>query len=613
MKRKKIIACLLASTMLVGSAAALAGCGNGGGKTSYEVWISVGEDPQFYSSYNDNVSVKYWNSLQFEGEDGELTDVNFSFVSAATGTAKTEFDKLIGTGDYFDIMDMAQGSYTASQLYEDGVVIDLTPYIEEQNCMPNYLKFLEENPSYAKTAKTYVNGQAKYLQIYAYNEDINGWGGFQYRRDWVAKYAKHPVTGAAFTGGFTNGVWSDNVMFPSWYNEDLKEAYLKIDPTWDGTVPVFISDWEFMLDAFATAIKAESRSKGYPMSIYYPGYIETGDLVSAFGGGGQAWYIDGNTVKYGGTSDNFKTYLECMNNWYKNGWLDKEFETRSTNIFYAVDTSNITSGNVGLFYSDGSTTLSKMSGVEGEYVLSARQPINDKYGAGAKEGDPKFVPGVNEFVPENFYQNTKETNSIVLTDKMEGKDIAACLRAIDYLYEQDGGCRLVLGGLTKEQYDTVATSGDMFARYNLAQTGSYSVLDTPTAEGYNYKISEVIGTNEILAKAACMNRFVGLKDDKCDMYRDDEYNLIHKEWNIYEAKGQMLKSFTNQLSSANSDLYNDNLSSIRNKSNQEIYKFIKGEKSLTGNDWSDFTKSINRFNVSTLTKNFQDLYDSLYK
>lgn len=610
MKKKKLVACLLAVTMLVGATTALTACGGGGDAHTYEVWISSSEDPQFYSTYDDNCAVKYWNSLKFEGENGKETNVNFTFVSAAIGTASTEFDKLIGTGDYFDIMDMAQGSYTAAQLYEDGIVLDLTPYIEEQNCMPNYLKYLEENPTYAKTAKTIVNGEEKYLQIYAYSDDINGWGGFQYRRDWLAKYAKNPSTGAAFTGGFTDGVWSDNVMFPSWYNEDLKAAYLKIDPTWDGTVPVFISDWEFMLEAFATAIKTESRSTGYPMSIYYPGYIETGDLVCAFGGGGQAWYIDGQTIKYGGTSDNFKTYLECMNKWYENGWLDKQFEERK-DIYYAVDTVNITNGNVGLFYSDESTTLNKLSKVNGSYVLSARQPINDKYGSGEK-GGAKFVPGINEFTPMCFYQNTKESNSIVLTDKMKGKDIVACLHAIDHLYEREGGSRLVYAGLTKEQYDTIAQKGDMYDKYGIAEKGSYVVLDTPSDEGYKYRFTDAIGTNDTLKNASSLNRFVGLRDINCDMWRNDEYRMIHKEWNIYEAKGQILTSFRNQLDSAAADLYNDNLSSIRNKSNLEIWKFIKGEADLNSSAWSDFVKAINRYNVNNITTNFQNLYNQFY-
>lgn len=64
-----------------------------------------------------------------------------------------------------------------------------------------------------------------------------------YRRDWIVKYGKHPQTGQAFTGGYTdpNDVdsWTDDVVFPS-----------------GGTDPVYISDWEWMFGSFTEAMAA---------------------------------------------------------------------------------------------------------------------------------------------------------------------------------------------------------------------------------------------------------------------------------------------------------------------------------------------------------------------
>ena len=174
--------------------------------------------------------------------------------------------------------------------------------------------------------------------------------GHIYRRDWVAKYGKNPKTGEAFTFGYTDpndkDTWYDDVVFPSWYKEDLKAKYLEIDPSWDGTIPVYLSDWEWMFDIFTTAMKDLGITDGYCYSPYYMGFAETGDLFSGFGGGGPLWYKDreGN-AQFGADGDSMLSYLECMNTWYQKGWeLAKKIRTmlpESVDLYYQWKTFKI--------------------------------------------------------------------------------------------------------------------------------------------------------------------------------------------------------------------------------------------------------------------------------
>ena len=46
------------------------------------------------------------------------------------------------------------------------------------------------------------------------------------------------------------------------------------------------------------------------MSLYYPGYVRTGDLVSSFGGGNPMYYQVGDTIEAGMTGDTFRTFSQ---------------------------------------------------------------------------------------------------------------------------------------------------------------------------------------------------------------------------------------------------------------------------------------------------------------
>ena len=189
------------------------------------------------------------------------------------------------------------------------------------------------------------------------------------------------------------------------------------------------------MEAFQRAIEDKGFSgntDAYCISLYYPGYFAMGDLVSTFGGGTGMWSKDADQrVYYGGTTDGFRTYLECMNTWNDNGWLDTRFETRASDMFFSINQTGTAQGMVGMWYGTtanlGDTirvTCADSEDQQKAYVMACSVPINDMYGT----GDQMY----NE--PDAFYQGSRIAGRIGITTAAEYKDIQALLTCLDLFY-----------------------------------------------------------------------------------------------------------------------------------------------------------------------------------
>lgn len=102
-------------------------------------------------------------------------ELNLEFIAPVVGNETDNFNTLVATGDYPDMMDLSFYAGTVSDLYDngDGICLDLTQYIADY--MPNYSAFLEANKTGA-TAYAAIDG--KYLTLNNYNADVpNQWGG----------------------------------------------------------------------------------------------------------------------------------------------------------------------------------------------------------------------------------------------------------------------------------------------------------------------------------------------------------------------------------------------------------------------------------------------------
>ena len=472
MRAKKMLSLGLAAVMGV-SALGFAGCGSDGGESAdstFSWWVYTDDGAgTYYDTLEDNPSVQWLNQQYWDTENHTLgtadsgSELHFTFQTPIAGAEQDNFNTMISTGEYPDLLDM---SLIANPMgfYDDGVIMEITEYVEKY--MPDYVAYLDANPTIkSQVSRTDEDGNVHYYYV---ANILDGpelpWGGFVYRRDWVVQYAEptdyvwdwdsdyvkengHPevtplekakeqnnlngwkqneVTAFTATDGEDpNNTYTDNVIFPSGTSD-----------------PLTISDWEWMFEAFNKAIEEKGfaeDSNAYAVSMYYPGYIVTGDLVSSFGGGGGYWSVDeDNQVYFSGASENFRTYLNCLNNWYEQGWLDDVFETRTGDAFYMVNMNGTNMGKVGLWYgltgTIGTTiraTCADPTDQQKAFVMSCACPINDVYGT----ADQMYKE------PDTFYQGSRVSGGVAISEKCEGRseeEMAALFTYFNWLFTEEG-------------------------------------------------------------------------------------------------------------------------------------------------------------------------------
>mgnify|MGYP001852337424 CR=1 FL=1 len=579
---KKIVSAAMCGALATGL---LAGCGAGGGSssdTSYTMWIYQGADSQYYTEYSDNPVYQYLASKTW-GEEEKTIDIDFWVP--ASGTATDSYSTMMGSGDYPDILDMSI-SDGPKLMYEQGIILDLTDYVQEY--MPNYMAYLEAHPEVALYATTDIDGEEKYLNIITVKDDYPfTYCGYQYRRDWIVKYGTNPQTGEPFTGGYTDendpDSWEDDVVFPS-----------------GGTDPVYISDWEWMFEIFEKAYDDLGIDDSYCISVYYPGYTWTGDLVSCFGGGNFAFYEDTDgQIQYGAVTDSARAYLECLNTWYENGWLDPSFNERTSDMFYAIDDTSVRQGKVGMWCGMQSELGGRMDAgdeyTSGIYVAGCALPINDIYGTDAcKNVEPNCImtgQGLNG-------------TGYALTTAAEDKDIPTLLTMIDSLYTEEGGVMATLG-LNPEQMEETGTS---FYSDNGIPDGAYTVQDDGT-----YLLAEAVRNDSGgLWSAASLEKFPHLQMVvNVDYGYADTYEHSMELWIKYQNTAQINGTpVTTNMEQDVSDTMSNTQNRLMEYTDMNAVDFIKGNKDINSDaDWETWCKALAKYDYQGAIEEIQPYAD----
>jgi hypothetical protein len=613
-------------------------CGNNGNQTadeqSFTWWITRTDSyGTFYQYYEENPAVQWLNQQYWDLEtgtynmDGNGTKLNFSYQAPITGSESDNFNTMIATGSYPEIVDLSYSVDSPKDLYEEGILIEITEYVEKY--MPDYLAFIDEHPEVKPfVSETDENGDVHYYSLWGFsNIDRPQWDGFAYRRDWLVKYATpteyvwdwdssyvetygHPkytplsVAEAEndYTGWKTNPItsftsnygddntWEDNVIFPSGTDE-----------------PLYISDWEWMLETFKTAIEAEgfnANSNAYPVSIYYMGYIESGDLVSSFGGGGPMWYIDQNgDAQFGATGDNFKTYVEAMNNWYEKGWLDSRFDTRNADMFYKINLTGISQGMVGLFQTAtgyiGTTiraTASNEDARDDAMVFSCPFPINDVYG----DESNKFKE------PDTFYGAKKVTTGTGFTDKIEGKDLEALFTMLNWMYTFEGALFSSFG-LSKEMYESVTLEPDLYAEYGI-DCGYYIEEDEFGQITYVATVPRHLDFSNAVRTLRMPTALILYDSEEVKI--ESGYSKVvteaYERWSRYSNTGYIL-DYDTFFNDEQSSLFAKTRTHINTSLSIEVPKLIK--EGLSG--WDVYVGKVNKYGPSRVTEIYQDALDSI--
>ena len=615
----------LAAMMAVGGVGMLAGCNNTGDADTFTIWMASSVNSTFYNDYGENPFIQYIE---------KKFDITLEFITPMAGKELEDFNKLIGSGSYPDVMDLSFYTDSIALLYDDGygAAMDLTQYIEDY--MPNYSKFLSDNATLTQYAK--IDGM--YLTLNNYNPVIpNQWGGWMYRRDWIIDYGETQTKGtyssvdevekalssesSERTGGFIEPVaddsyeggyaYADGIVFP--------DGILTEDG-YDN--PLTLRDWEWMFEIFS-----QNEDCEYCISLPNIGYHGTGELLSAFGVGPlwNAYDDDGDgsfsQIKFGPTEDGYKRYTEKMHEWYEKGWLDPNFTSNSGDMFYALDGESINSGKVGLFYGtvgQVGNLMEQSSGgaipaLEGIDVWGARHP-REGYGAADE------AAGMYTDDPTVFYLDSQETaRRWIVTDAAEDKNLEKLFTVLDWLYSEEGVITKFFG-LSAEQIKEYDIDTSLLDEYGLTEEGCWWWVDengdkceagTSGAKVFqNPKVKNATGD---LGNAVTGSYFFGAGfDNPAREYDQDPPVKAHamREWAAYNNYGSLTSSFTSQFTVEEGSSYNAVQESVREFIGTTLPDIIKN--GVDNVNWANFLGGLRTRKCDDNTALLQSLYDRLH-
>lgn len=554
-----------------------------GKSTTFTFTATNGVNSTLFTEYEQIPPIQYILNKEWDpANNGNARKVDLKVIIPPSGNEQDYMNNMLSTGDYSDLMSLMIVSTTATEMYENGQALDITDYVMQY--MPNYRAYFDRHPSMKGRETCMVDGEPRYLCLYGLVEKrMPAWGGMVYRRDWIVKYGKNPVSGESFTGSWSeDGTnWTDDVVFPSG-NPD----------------PMTISDWEWMLDIFQTALNEQGIDDGYALSIGANGMIGIYDFESAFGDV-STWYINPQTgeAAFGATSDNYRAYLECLRTWYEKGWINPYFYEYANDMFFMIDAGSVYSGKVGAWYGMNNQlgkTLDFSGGDEsnplnGIVVFGAPNPINDVYGDETMQNITPFY----------YFTMSLFGGQVVVTDKAKDKDLPALFTFLDYLYSPEG---TVIGtyGLNAEQTEELKeinpSSYNICVESGLAN-GAYTIVDG------KYRREDVYFTSEDASGTAVPLRLVRLEDESNMLYEYPEfYQHALDLWGMYPTDSMVGEEITAQLSPQERDIKATLDAEYITFTAQVIPEFITGERDIRSDaDWAAFCEDVNAFKPEEYT------------
>ena len=274
--------------------------------------ISMMINPQlasYFAGYEDNPS---WQ------EYSKRTGVNFEFQNISAMNIGEQYNLMFASGDYPDIMHSGLSYYSSGpdSAVNDGVIVDLAPYLEEY--APNYLYWIDKVDGFANI--TTDEG---------------------YRPGFVHILHTPSITRS---GPVTRGDWMEalNIDTPNTIDE-LHDMLLAMYREYGAQC-----EFDASASAFSGAWGTNLTISTFP-SVSYPIY-----------------QVDGQVV-YGPVTDEAKDYLKTMKSWLDEGILYKDFATRTSNFgtlsdfaagvfsYYNGDTDALATANA--YFTDPNATI----------------------------------------------------------------------------------------------------------------------------------------------------------------------------------------------------------------------------------------------------------------
>ena len=213
----------------------------------------------------------------------EATGVNIEWNEMAMFTASEEFNLVVASGDYPDMLSGVTSYYAGGQMkaYEDEVIIDLSDYVAQY--APDYFAAIKADEELYRQTK---DDEGRALAIYAiYDEAINNEGAM-IRKDWLEQVG---------------------MDVPTTF-EDLEKAMTAIQSELGVANPIYVNE------------SCNFLSYGYNVKGF--------DMVSST----MPIYHDGGEIRCSFIEDDYKADISMLHDWYESGLMSPHFMEFSSDL-----------------------------------------------------------------------------------------------------------------------------------------------------------------------------------------------------------------------------------------------------------------------------------------
>lgn len=450
------------------------------------------------------------NDSEFVKEVARRTNVTLMFQEASAADAVTVFNLMINSGDYTDIVRPGAIEYPGGpdKAIEDGVYLRLNELIEK--CAPNYAARRTVTKDVARQT---ITDAGNIWSIYTLNDP-----------------AEYPWNGLALRGDI------------------LKKKGIDL--------PVTLKDWETALQAFV------DEGIKYPLLFDVTGVSLNSEFLSAYQVG-KEFYQKNGKVYYGYIQPEFKDYLALMNDWYKKGYIDREFVSHGvTFAIFGGDAFTFTmngEAGAGLFpwgYTANAKAVDGTAKVEGFDLAAVSAPVQN----------------VGDTI--HFRYTSREAKvPNALTTACKNPEIAISL--LDYFYT-DEGALLINYGIENVSF-TMVDGKPRYTDLVLKNPDGFS----PRSVAMNFSWDDGIGMSEF---KRLWQAYQGTAAEAAL----DAYNIWNKDSNDY-----MLPPITKTAEEGQE--YSATYGDIQTYANETIPLFIMGTKPLS--EFDAFVAQIKSMNI----------------
>lgn len=327
-----------------------------------------------------NSECKDYTESPFHTGLAKVTGVDLEFQFPASGLSAKEAYNLLLTEDVLpDIIfrNFSNGTAELEQLYNDGVIYDLTEYLPVY--APDYWAVLTSE-EYADVYKCLSSDEGR----------IYGFAGI-YEGDYNMTYR----------GPIVRQDWLD-------------ECGLK--------APVTLEDWEVMLTAFKEKYGAALALTSDRLIHDWDG-LNAG--VGAYSGGVANWYIDDNNqIQFAQLQPEWVEYMTILNRWYKNGLIDPDSITMDANALRTKAVNNQVGATI--------VPMSQMTNI----VTDANNTGNGAEWVGVSyartvEGEPTCA------INTSSTKWISKTTGVITTSCPE-EELITALKFLNYGYTEEG-------------------------------------------------------------------------------------------------------------------------------------------------------------------------------